>query len=144
VATLLTAHFENLDALIDCSPDDLTALEGIGPVVAESIYNFFRQEENLDTIDRLRLSGVQILFETHKKYDRLKDKVFVLTGTLEGMTRRKAKEMIEAAGGKVSTSVSRNTDYVVAGALAGSKLDRAKELSIQIIDETALKALLTF
>jgi DNA ligase (NAD+) len=139
VAVLLAAHFESLEALLGCSEDDLIAIEGIGPVVAGSIASFFNREENLIIVDRILHSGVQIVFESQKMTGLLEGKVFVLTGTLERMTRRQAKEMIVAAGGKVSGSVSKNTDYVVAGESAGSKLAKARELGIDIIDEVAFR-----
>ena len=120
----------------------LETIEGIGPVVAESISNFFNQEENLTIVDRILQSGVQIVFEGQKMTELLAGKVFVLTGTMESMTRRQAKEMIAAAGGKVSGSVSRNTDYVVVGESAGSKLAKARELGIHIIDEVAFREML--
>jgi DNA ligase (NAD+) len=142
VAVLLAAHFESLEALVSCSKDDLIAIEGIGPVVAESIASFFNREENLIIVDRILHSGVQIVFEVQKMTGSLDGKVFVLTGSMESMTRRQAKEIIAAAGGKVSGSVSRNTDYVVAGESAGSKLAKARELGIQIIDEVALREML--
>ena len=142
VAVLLAAHFDSLKALQNCSKDHLIAIEGIGPVVAESIASFFNQEKNLIVLDRILDSGVQIVFEVQKMTGRLDGKVFVLTGSMESMTRRKAKEMIAAAGGKVSGSVSRNTDYVVAGESAGSKLAKARELGIHIIDEAALREML--
>jgi DNA ligase (NAD+) len=142
VAVLLAAHFESLEALVSCSKDDLIAIEGIGPVVAESIASFFNREENLIIVDRILHSGVQIVFEVQKMTGSLDGKVFVLTGSMESMTRRQAKEIIAAAGAKVSGSVSRNTDYVVAGESAGSKLAKARELGIQIIDEVALREML--
>lgn len=142
VAVLLASHIESLEALVGCSTDDLIAIEGIGPVVAESIASFFSREENLTIVDRILDSGVQIVFESQKMTGLLEGKVFVLTGTLEGMTRRQAKELIAAAGGKVSGSVSKNTDYVVAGESAGSKLAKARELDIDIIDEVALREML--
>ena len=142
VAVLLAGHFEDLKSLASCSREALTAIDGIGPVVAESIASYFSRQENLNTIDRIIESGVQIVFESPKKTGRLDGRIFVLTGTLESMTRRQAKEMIEAAGGKVSGSVSRNTDYVVAGEAAGSKLVKARELDIQIIDEAAFKEMM--
>jgi len=142
VAVLLAAHFESLEALVSCSKDDLIAIEGIGPVVAESIAGFFNREENLIIVDRILHGGVQIVFEVQKMTGRLDGKVFVLTGSMEGMTRQQAKEMIAAAGGKVSGSVSRNTDYVVAGESAGSKLAKARELGIPIIDEVAFREML--
>jgi DNA ligase (NAD+) len=139
VAALLATHFESLEALVGCSEDDLIAIEGIGPVVAKSIASFFSREENLIIVDRILNSGVQIIFESQKMTGLLEGKVFVLTGTLERMTRRQAKEMIIAAGGKVSGSVSKNTDYVVVGESAGSKLAKARELGIHIIDEVAFR-----
>ncbi len=142
VAVLLAAHFESLEVLVSSSKDDLIAIKGIGTVVAESIAGFFNQEENLNIVHRILNSGVQIVFKVHKKTGLLEGKIFVLTGTLVSKTRRQAKEMIAAAGGKVSGSVSRNTDYVVAGESAGSKLVKARELGIPIIDEVAFKEML--
>ena len=139
VAVLLAAHFASLEALVSCSKDDLITIEGIGPVVAESIAAFFNQEENRNMVHSILHSRVKIVFEVHKKTGLLDGKVFVLTGTLASMTRRQAKEMIAAAGGKVSGSVSRKTDYVVAGESAGSKLAKARELGIHIIDEVAFR-----
>lgn len=142
VAVLLAAHFESFEALVSCSKDDLMAIEGIGPVVAESIADFFNQGENLGIVDRILQSGVQIVFEGQKMTGRLDDKVFVLTGSMESMTRRQASERVAAAGGKVSGSVSRNTDFVVAGESAGSKLAKARELGIPIIDEVAFREMI--
>ena len=142
VAVLLAAHFESLEALVSCSKDDLIAIEGIGPVVAESIADFFNQGENLGIVDRILRSGVQIVFEGQKMTGRLDGKVFVLTGSMESMTRRQASERVAAVGGKVSGSVSRNTDYVVAGESPGSKLAKARELGIPIIDEVAFREML--
>ena len=143
VAGLLAEEFDSLDLLMECSAENLTVIEGVGPIVAKSIAGFFRQNENLTVIQRLLDSGVKIKFETQKKMDFLDAKVFVLTGTLQSMTRRQAREMIEAAGGKVSGSVSRNTDYVVAGQSPGSKLAKAQELGVEIIDEDSFKKLLS-
>jgi DNA ligase (NAD+) len=142
VAKVLADHFHDLAALKDCPREELQAIEGIGPIVAESIAKFFRQESNLRVINQLLSSGVKIKAAARKKTGRLKDRVFVLTGALQNFTRSEAKALIEAAGGKVSGSVSRNTDYVVAGDSPGSKFDRARELGVQIIDEAALKELL--
>ena len=110
--------------------------------MAESIAGFFNQEENLISVDRILRSGVQIAFEVQKTAEFLDGKVFVLTGTMENMTRRQAKERIAAAGGKVSGSVSRNTDFVVVGESAGSKLAKARELGVHIIDEVAFREML--
>ena len=97
---------------------------------------------NLEAIYRIIHNGVMIVFEAYKKTARLDGKIFVLTGSMESMTRRHAKEMIVALGGKVSASVSRNTDFVIAGKSPGSKLDRAKALGLEILDEAGLKEML--
>jgi DNA ligase (NAD+) len=110
--------------------------------VAESIVTFFRQTKNLATVHRILDSGVRILFETPVQTGDLAGKTFVLTGALETMTRRQSKELIEASGGKVSSSVSRNTDFVVVGESPGSKLSRARELGVAVLDEAELKELL--
>jgi DNA ligase (NAD+) len=143
IALLLAGEFNSLGQLTDCSEDSLTAIEGVGPVVAKSIADFFGQDKNLAVVQGLINSGVQIAFESSMKTDDFAGKTFVLTGALELMTRRQAKEMIETAGGKVTGSVSRNTDYVVAGNLPGSKLAKAQELGVEILDEAALKELLS-
>jgi DNA ligase (NAD+) len=141
IAVLLAGQFDSLERLTDCSEEDLTTIEGVGPVVAKSITTFFGQTKNLATVHRLLNSGVRILFETTVNTGNLADKTFVLTGALETMTRRQSKEMIEAAGGKVSSSVSRNTDFVVVGESPGSKLTRARELGVAVIDEAGFKEL---
>ena len=141
IAALLAGHFNSLEQLTNCSEEDLTAIEGVGPIVANSIVNFFKQAENLATVRRILNSGVQIKFVSPVKTDDLAGKTFVLTGSLATMTRRQAKEKIEAAGGKVGSAVSRNTDYVIAGESAGSKLTRAKELGVPVIDEGGFKKL---
>jgi DNA ligase (NAD+) len=142
IAVLLANQFDSLEQLTNCSEDQLTAIEGVGPVVAESIVTFFRQTKNLATVHRILDSGVRILFETPVQTGDLAGKTFVLTGALETMTRRQSKELIEASGGKVSSSVSRNTDFVVVGESPGSKLSRARELGVAVLDEAGLKELL--
>ena len=143
VAVLLAENFTSLEDLVNCSEPDLTEIEGIGPVVAESIAGFFKQENNLLSVQAILDSGVKIVFEGRKKTGSFDGKTFVLTGSLGDMTRRQAKEMITAAGGTVSGSVSRNTDFVVAGESPGSKLARARELGVTVIDEAGLKELLS-
>ena len=142
VAALLADQFESLEDLASYPQQDLTDIDGVGPVVAESIANYFHQEKNLGTIQSILDSGVQIVFEAKRKTAKFDGKTFVLTGTLDGMTRRRAKDMITAAGGKVSGSVSRNTDFVVAGDSPGSKLTKAKELGVAVIDEAGLLKML--
>ncbi len=142
IAKILADRFKNLEKLLSATQDDLKAVEGIGSVVAESVTVFFRQSENLKVVNRIMDSGVKIFEEIESGKKPLEGKVFVLTGALENMTRSKAKKNIETAGGKVSASVSKNTDYLVAGKSPGSKLDQAKKLKVNIIDESILEKML--
>jgi DNA ligase (NAD+) len=141
VAGLLAGHFGGLDMLMECPREELESIEGIGPIVAESIINFFDQERNRQIINQLFDSGVKLETAAQMTTDKLKGRVFVLTGALPNFTRSQAKALIEAAGGKVSGSVSGNTDYVVAGESPGSKLTKARELGVTVIDEEAFKNL---
>ena len=141
----LAKHFGSLDRILDASVEQLLEVADVGPVVAQSIHTFFQQSHNREVVEQLRAAG--ITWEEHDgTADRspkpLAGKTFVLTGTLPTMTRDEAKDLIEAAGGKVAGSVSKKTQYVVAGAEAGSKLDKAQELGVPILDELGLKALL--
>ena len=141
----LAKHFGNLTSLMQANMEDLRSVNDVGPVVAESIINFFIEPHNKIVISELLESGINWQ-ETEGKQivtGNLVGKIFVLTGTLPSLTRDSAKEMIEAAGGKVSGSVSKKTDYVVAGADAGSKLEKAQELGLMILDENALLGLLS-
>jgi len=142
VAKILAENFSSMENLSTARQDELEAIDGIGPTVAASVVSFFKQDENRETVAALLRCGIELGYEAGQKGEQLQGKIFVLTGALEGLTRRQAKEMIQKAGGKVSGSVSRNTDYVVAGASAGSKLQRSKELGVQVIDETELRRLL--
>lgn len=143
VAGVISLAFENIDKLLEATAEDLQSVDGVGPAVAESVVSFFKKDENRRVIDRILDSGVQILWEAAGAEGVLEGKVFVLTGTLEAFTRKEAREIIEKAGGRVSGSVSRNTDYLLAGISPGSKLNRAKDLGIEIIDETAFKELIS-
>ncbi len=143
-AAILAADFGSMNAIEMASEDELQRSEGIGPEVAASVRLFFDQTANRKMIDRLRKAGV--LMEGARR-DRaaagpLAGKIFVLTGTLPTLTRDEASALIEARGGKVTGSVSRKTDYVVAGDEAGSKLTKARELGVDVIDEQGLHALL--
>lgn len=140
----LAKHFGSLHALRDASLDDLLEVNDVGPVVAESIVNFLSEHHNKEVIDALIQAGIHWQETTAKQPStgKLLGKTFVLTGTLPTMSRDDAKARIEAAGGKVSGSVSKKTDYVVAGSEAGSKLDKAQELGIHILDESGLIALI--
>ena len=143
-AALLAAHFRSLNGIATASTEELEQVEEVGPRIAESIRNFFGASTNRDLIERLRGHGLR--FQEDAKDDQgtspLSGKVFVLTGALRGMTREEAKVRILAAGARVSGSVSRNTDYVVAGDKAGSKLQKARQLGVEVIDEADLSALL--
>ena len=140
----LAKHFGNLPELMQAGSDELLTVNDIGPVVAESITNFFSEIHNQTVIAELLEAGITWP-ETNGKQlatGNLIGKTFVLTGTLPNLSRDDAKEMVEAAGGKVSGSVSKKTDYVIAGNDAGSKLDKAQELGLSILDEAGLLELL--
>ena len=141
VAKILAEKFQRLDELYKASAETLSDIEGIGPVVADSIVHFFSQAQNRDTIARMLAGGVYIVCDVHRVGQPLEGKIFVLTGTLENLPRSRAKQMIEVAGGRVTGSVSRNTDYLVVGSSPGSKLDKARALGVTIIDETELMTL---
>jgi DNA ligase (NAD+) len=140
----LANHFGNLDALIAADETALQEVSDVGPIVAASIRHFFDQPHNVEVIEQLRASGVTWVEGEPVKREALPlaGQVFVLTGTLPTLARDDAKAMIEAQGGKVSGSVSKKTHYVVAGAEAGSKLAKAQELGVAIIDESQLLELL--
>ncbi|HSI44297.1 MAG TPA: NAD-dependent DNA ligase LigA [Methylotenera sp.] len=141
----LAKHFGKLSALMQATTEDLLNVNDVGPVVAESIINFLGEAHNQEVIAALLAAGITWP-ETEGKQlatGNLLGKTFVLTGTLPNLSRDDAKEKIEEAGGKVSGSVSKKTDYVVAGADAGSKLDKAQELGLNILDEAGLLALLS-
>jgi DNA ligase (NAD+) len=140
----LSAHFGSLQALVDASIEALLEVNDVGPIVAESIQQFFSELHNRQVIASMQQLGVMWQEHEGKKLSTgvLHGKVFVLTGTLPNLSRDDAKSLIEAAGGKVSGSVSKKTDYVVAGAEAGSKLESAQKLGIAVIDEAGLQALI--
>ncbi len=140
----LARHFGKLDAIMDASVEHLLEVNDVGPVVAQSIRTFFDQPHNREVVEQLRACGVH--WEEGEPAARapkpLTGKTIVLTGTLPTLSRDEAKDMLEAAGAKVAGSVSKKTDYVVAGAEAGSKLDKARELGVAVLDEDGLRALL--
>ena len=140
----LARHFGKLDSVIDASEDELLQVPDVGPVVAASIARFFAESHNRQGIRELRAAGVHWLESdpVREPAGALAGKTFVITGTLPTLKRDDAKEMIEAAGGKVSGSVSKKTDYVVAGDDAGSKLAKARELGVSIIGEGQLQKML--
>ncbi len=140
----LARHFGNMDAVLAANEEQLLEVADVGPVVARSIVSFFSDSLNVELVNQLRAAGIHWSegagIEIQAK--TLAGKTFVLTGTLPTLTRDEAAHMIEAAGGKVSGSVSKKTGYVVAGADAGSKLAKAEELGIAILDEEGLQALI--
>ncbi len=146
-AQLLAAHFLSIDGMFAASAEELEAVEGVGPRIAESIRDFYAAEQNRTLIERLRGAGLQFEQEPPPRGNEesaaaATGKTFVLTGALPNLTRGEAKARIEAAGGKVSGSVSKKTDYVAAGEKAGSKLEKAQSLGVAVLDEAALLALL--
>ncbi len=136
IARVLARRFKTLSALISANADELIAVDEIGPQVSESVRAFFDSPENKRSIERMLDAGVTVETEGALMDEQpLADKTFVLTGALDSMTRSEAKARIEALGGKVSVSVSRKTNYVVAGNDPGSKLDKARDLGVKILDE---------
>jgi DNA ligase (NAD+) len=141
-AQALAEEFGSIDALIAAREEELTRVNDIGPKVAATVREFFSNERNLALVDRLRGYGLTFTAERRVRGTTLAGLTFVLTGTLPTLTRDDAKEKIEAAGGKVSGSVSRKTDYLVAGEEAGSKLAAAEKLGVKVVDEAGLLAML--
>ncbi len=143
-AQILADTFGSLDAIAEADEEKLQEAEEVGPKVSESIRQFFHERRNRELVERLRQAGLTFehQIKPRKTSGPLAGKVFVLTGTLPNITREEAKARIEAAGGKVTGSVSKKTDYVVAGADPGSKLDKASSLGVHVIDEPELLALL--
>lgn len=137
-------HFGKLDAIMDAGVEQLLEVPDVGPIVAESLHTFFQQPHNREVVEQLRACGVrwEESEPTAQAPKPLAGKTIVLTGTLPTLSRDEAKDLLEAAGAKVAGSVSKKTSYVVAGAEAGSKLDKAQELGIPVLDEEGLKALL--
>jgi len=138
-AVFLAEAFGSMDAIATASLEELQRAEEVGPKVADAVFEFFREPRNCELIDRLRAAELQFEYQsTRPKAGPLHRLTFVLTGTLPNLTREEAKSRIEAAGGKVTGTVSKKTDYVVAGADAGSKLDKAQELGIKVVTEEQL------
>ena len=140
-AQFLAEHFGSMEALINASVEELEEVNEVGPRIAESIREFFAEPTNRELVKRLEASGLMFKGVKKQRGTKLAGKTFVLTGTLSKFTRDEAKKLIEDAGGRVLGSVSKKTDYVVAGTDAGSKLEKAKELGVAVIDEGEMERL---
>jgi DNA ligase (NAD+) len=146
IAASLASHYGSLDAITAATEEELQGVEDVGPVVASRIRTFFDETHNRDVIRSLRQAGVEWPESEPKQVPQdgaLVGKTFVLTGTLSSMTRDEAKDKIRTLGGKVTSSVSGKTDYVVAGEKPGSKLGKAQKLGVAVLDEDGLREILS-
>jgi DNA ligase (NAD+) len=134
-AQILAEEFGSLKAVMDADKERLEAIEQIGPTMAVSVYEYFRDGKNRAVVDKLLAFGVKPVVPKAKKGDKLAGKTIVVTGTLESFSRQEIEVAIREAGGKASSSVSKKTDFVLAGKEAGSKLDKAREFGVKVIDE---------
>jgi DNA ligase (NAD+) len=144
-AAILARHFGSLKALSKATVPDLDNIPEIGLTVAQSVRDWFDDEGNIALCERLQTAAVRTEIERNIPEtidEKFAGKQFVLTGTLESLTRDEARDSIEARGGRVMSSVSKKTDYVIAGSEAGSKLDKAKALGVNVIDEAAFEQML--
>jgi DNA ligase (NAD+) len=135
-AKILAGSFGSIDGIKSASKEQISVLDGFGDVLAENIVSWFADKDNAETLEKLRLSGLKFAEDNAASDNKpYLGKTFVLTGTLQNYKREEAKELIEALGGKVSGSVSKKTDYVIAGEAAGSKLQKANDLGITVLSE---------
>ncbi len=141
-ARQLAAHFRGVAPLLAATPDELLAVKDIGPEMAGEIHAFFQEAQNREVIEALIAAGIDPAAPEEPHQGPFSGKTVVLTGAMSKMTREQAKEEIERRGGKVSGSVSRKTDLLVAGEDAGSKLTKAQELGVKVVDEQGFIALL--
>ncbi len=143
---ILSKNFGSIDNIIKATEDEIVSVHEIGPKIAESVVKFFKDKKNLRNIERLRKAGLKLESEKksegYKINENVNNKTFVLTGTLENYKREEAQKIIEDLGGRVSSSVSKKTDYVLAGAEAGSKLEKAKSLGVKVIDQSEFEKLI--
>ena len=145
VARALATHFRSMQALMTAAPEDIAAIDGVGPKIAASVHEFFSVKKNVAVVERLREAGV-VLEEEVEEPDApqtLAGLTFVLTGTLQNYKRTEAAKLLEAMGAKCTGSVSKKTSYVIAGEAAGSKLTKAEQLGVPVLDESALAQILT-
>ncbi len=144
-ARILAKHFKSVENIIAASKEEIESIHEIGPRIAESVYDFFHTKGNLQVIDKLRMAGLQMEVEqtaASASSNRLEGLTFVVTGTLDKYKREEVEELIESLGGKAASSVSKKTSYVLAGAEAGSKLKKAEQLGVKIIDEAEFDKLI--
>jgi len=141
-AQFLAEHFGSMDALMKAEEEELQDVDEVGPRIAKSIAEFFAEPRNRELISRLREAGLNLVGTKKERGTALAGQTFVITGTLSNYSRDEAKKLIEDAGGKVAGSVSKKTNYLLAGSDAGSKLDKAKELGIPIIGEQDIERLI--
>lgn len=132
---LLSDHFKDIDAIMNATKDDILQIEGYGDIMAQSVVDFFSTDSAKEMIDELKSVGVNMKSKTVIKDNRFEGKIFVLTGTLPSLKRSEASKIIESFGGKTSSSVSKKTSYVLSGEASGSKLDKANQLGVPVIDE---------
>jgi DNA ligase (NAD+) len=143
LAQSLAQHFRDLDALVRASSEGLLQVEDVGPTVAESIVFFFRQPENIGFLKKLKQAGLNFRSREERRRERqLEGKTFVLSGTLAKFSRDEAADIIESLGGKVTSSVSSKTDYLVVGETPGSKFDKARELGVATLNEEEFSELI--
>ena len=142
MADLLARRFEGIDELVEASAEDLAAIEGIGPEVARAIAHFFQDPTNRDVLQRLSDAGVEPQPVRGGRSGALEGKTFVFTGQLEGFTRKEAESAVESRGGRATSSVSGETDYLVVGSSPGSKLDEAREHDVRRLDESEFEEIL--
>lgn len=147
-AKILANNFGSIDNISKATEEEIQSVHEIGPKIAQSVSKFFKDKKNIELINKLKKAGLQ--FESEKKKnpgkinENVNNKIFVLTGTLENYKRDEAQKIIEDLGGRVSSSVSKKTDYVLAGSEAGSKLEKAKELGVKILDEKGFETLVKY
>ncbi|MCQ2465089.1 MAG: NAD-dependent DNA ligase LigA [Oscillospiraceae bacterium] len=142
-AVLLCEKFGSIDALMNADVAEISSIDGFGDVMSQGVYEAIREPHMLSLIEKLRAHGLSFTYTASKKSDKLEGKIFVLTGTLPTLKREEAKKIIEDMGGKCSSSVSKKTDYVVAGEEAGSKLTKAQELGISVLSEADLLSMVS-
>ncbi|MEG2770470.1 MAG: helix-hairpin-helix domain-containing protein, partial [Oscillospiraceae bacterium] len=142
-ARLLAEKFGSLQAVINADVEQMCTIDGFGEIMADSVFDFFSKKGSIDLCERLKFSGVNMTYIGETKTDKLLGKTVVVTGTLEGMSRNEAEALVIKNGGKASGSVSKNTSYVLAGEAAGSKLTKAQQLGVTVINLDEFKKLIS-